>query len=79
MTSSPLPQLSFLSELRVENMFNFVRNYKATPHLSVDKLEKILILYWVKYGSLYSYRVVPYGPDCDLQIFCSFSRFEENP
>jgi len=40
MTSSPLPQLSFLSELCVQNMFNFVRNYTATPHLSVDTLEK---------------------------------------
>jgi hypothetical protein len=53
MTFSPLPQLSFFSELCVQNVFNFVRNYKATPHLSVDKLEKkSVLLYWVKYGSL---------------------------
>ena len=44
MTSSPLPQLSFLGELCVQNVFNFVRNYKATPHLSVDKLEKNSLL-----------------------------------
>jgi ribosome recycling factor len=40
MTSSPLLQLSFLSELCVQNMFNFVRNSKATSHLSVVKVEK---------------------------------------
>jgi hypothetical protein len=48
----PFAQLSVLTQMCVQNVFNFVRYYKTTLRLSVDKLEKRLPAYWVHYGNL---------------------------
>jgi len=55
-------QCPLFGKLRIQNMFNFVRDYKVTSHFSDNKLLKNLYYVWVNLVLLVQYQSMSSDP-----------------